>query len=292
MNDLDERLRRDAAQCKRTDDPVPSLDDLLDAVTAPRRPRHVALWLSVAAAVAAIALVVVFAVRPWSIGHTPAVRPSAPLVRTAIDNIVPLAAVADPGSRTVDIYAPCHFSNLSAVIAPDGPTIRLRLSGVLMLRPPDTGTSYSCTTTPVSVRVHLAAPLGSRRIVCRCSPSDVPVLRRFELPEPGYLPAGYLPAGVEPIRPLANRLVGQRNYSRGSDRILVMVGAEAQMPTAEQPVAGRVVVGNHDAVITDAAGTCVTWVVRPGVSEGVCSVGNPGSNLPTTEVVKVARGLR
>lgn len=102
--------------------------------------------------------------------------------------------------------------------------------------------------------------------------------------------AGYTPDPVEPTAPSSNRLVGERAYHRGTDRVLVRVGAEAQTPTNTQSVTSHVRVAGHGAVVTAAEGTCVTWTVRSGVHEGVCAIDASGkSPLPLGEILRIAQ---
>jgi hypothetical protein len=292
MIDIEERLRRDAAQWHH-DDHAPSLDDLLDALVAPPRSRR-RLWFAVAAiaAVAVAGLVVVLAVLPRQSTTQPGEGSSTPPVeRTRVVNVALIAVVGTPQSRTLELYTACPITQPSAVVRPSATDVHVRVDGYLDL-PNHTGKNfgYQCTTQPVRLTIHLAAPLGTRTVSCPCA-APLPRLDPAELPLPTYLPTGYEPNGTEPINPASGRVIGQHDYRNGHDRLEVIVGADDQMPTATQRATAHVQISGHDASITTADGICVSWKVRPGVQEAVCAIGNPDTNLPTNEVVKVARSL-
>jgi hypothetical protein len=283
---VEERLRQDAARWS-ADEAAPPFDDLLEVATAGRRGRGT--WLAVAAAVAATAVVAAAIVaQPWQRR-----QPGAGSATRAahIDAIAVLAVQRSADPRRVSVWTRCTVTDpIARVVASGAAWVRITVSGEMTV---DHSSAHSCHTPPTPVPVELPAPLGDRTVFAGDDVEQTPVLAADELPRPGYLPGGYEPDGVQPVAPGDDRLVGERDYRNGTDRIVVMVGATEQLPAhglASQRAALTTVNG-HSALITFESGTCVTWTIRASVDEAVCAIGNPGANLPTGEVVKIARSL-
>jgi hypothetical protein len=198
-----------------------------------------------------------------------------------------LAVVRDADPRRLDVWTTCTVSHpVARVVGSDARRVRIGVSG----EPAGTA-GPSCSTAPTRVPLELAASLGDRAVYADGVRRPVPVLSADELPAPSYLPTGYRADGVQPVAPGDGRLVGERDYRNGTDRIVVMVGSDTQVLLYRRPPGEHVTVGGRDAVITNHGGTCITWQVRASVDEAVCVIGNPDANLPTSEVVKIARSL-
>jgi hypothetical protein len=206
----------------------------------------------------------------------------------------------DPSTVSVmvtrDTTAECSVANPRvASVEWTSSSVTIVVSGsLLMPKPTGTGSyGFACASpgeTPFVV--HLDRPLGSREVRDGLRTAPVPVLDPTELPQPGYLPSGYLPDGTQPLDAASGRLIGERDYRNGNDRILVIVGMAEDIPAALATPVDHVMVGTRRAAVTTEAGTCVTWPVRPSVDISVCALGNPQGHLSTSEVVKVARSVQ
>ena len=165
---------------------------------------------------------------------TPAERQGRVLAR--VSDVEPLAVAADPanparlqvvlpsGPRVID----CNVVRPTVTVTEQTEAVvRLVVSGYEWV-PKDSAASggTTCVTAgATAVPVALAAPLGDRHAYVGSSPTATVVADPSDLPAVADPPAGYRQVSLRRAQPTAGRLVGERTYASGADRLVVRVGA-------------------------------------------------------------------
>lgn len=332
---VEDRLRADAVQ-QRADDPaVPSFDATLSAAVTSRRPHTT--WFAVAASVALVAAIVgVVAARPWHSSTPPAGQdttvplpkpPSIVVNGTTFHarEIHPMVAYVDPsdativrvvgawthgGTRDVD----CLFYRPSArLVDENGSSVTIAafdyqhsakspgLSNCTYAVASNGSSNGSSHTTRPSgfhvTELHLAAPLGTRRLVDTQDGSPVAVVRSGYLFTVSYVPSGMKQAGTHPMRPERSQFTAMRTYSTGGARHLDGSGnrrsATSQLTIMELPQlplppgSGRVDVNGHRGLWLSKS--ALAWPTGTGLIAIAYSDGpHP---LSRSELIRVARGV-
>lgn len=307
--ELENRLRADAARCDADEPELLDLDEALDLATHDEkheRTRRSALrWAAAAAAVVVVAGVA--AALAWkSPSRDAAGSGAAKTLRvnghTYVQHQVPAPGAArEPGApAVVDVFVmSAAQDNPDARCNRLKPTVRLVAESATTVtvaasvyEVPTTGT-YDCGFYgPLYRRIvlHLARPLGERRVVNASDGSTVGVVDPGAVPDPGYVPAGFVAGAVEHPDAADGMLDGIRDYARGRNQLTITERPDAEVgPPSSAPDLIVAVAGHRAEVRTADGRRCILWAVRPGISREVCS-GGP-TLLSEADLVKVARSL-
>lgn len=229
---------------------------------------------------------------------TPSAR--AGRVLAPVSDVEPLAVAvdaADParlqvvlpsGPRVVD----CNVVRPTVTVTEQTDTVvRLVVSGYEWVpkAAAASGGTTCVTASATAVPVSLAAPLGDRHVYDGASPTATVVADPGDLPAVTGLPAGYHQVSVQRAQPTAGRLVGERTYASGADRLVVRVGPRDQVAAPAQQDGGGLVDGQYVVVAGDARQRCATWTELSGRVRQLCSVGQ--APLAAPALLRLARGL-
>ena len=103
------------------------------------------------------------------------------------------------------------------------------------------------------------------------------------------LPAGYSADRVAPVVPTLERLVAERAYAKGTNRLLVRVGSRVDIVAPGRQTKDTTVDGSYAVVTRRDHERCVTWSEPSGRVRQVCSTG--AEPLAGSTLLQVARSL-
>jgi hypothetical protein len=186
------------------------------------------------------------------------------------------------------------------VVSQDGDVVRLRASGQSHVPLSEGGAPIGGAPDALvmcavhgylAVRVELARPLGTRRLVDDGGRMIVP-LDPAAYPRPTYLPTGFVAVASHRIDVAAGHLNALRRYQRGADVLEVQAGdAGSVLRPAMQPV-GDVTLGNQQALLSaDAGNRCVSWLEHSGQLREVCDYPAMLVPMARSQLLRIARSV-
>jgi hypothetical protein len=141
-----------------------------------------------------------------------------------------------------------------------------------------------------TIAVHLAGPLGNRRLIDARTHEPIGLIPMPERPDPGYLPSGYVKSENESFAQ-SEDLIAIGEYRRGGDSIEIRFRSRTAW-TLDGNIIGHATVHGAPATITNESyERCVSWSDPPGIVREVCSLSNAGF-LPSSTLLKIADSLR
>ena len=310
---IEDRLARDAAQTRLADPPAPSLDLLLDRALATAPRRRPQLWLAVAAVVLVVAGVAAFVtVRLTHDTTAPAAGVAYPKPHTITRNgttftvgeTSPIGITRDAAAPdVVDVYVFDRYVAGQPQCSRFSPSVRVLRQTATAVRL----VTFDYSTTPIDqqvgcaysgvgsqaagtlFRVHLDAPLASRRIVDVRTGRPLALIVKAAAPTPGFVPAGYRQADAQGFDP-PQSFAAERSYRKGSAMLFLQFTEAADSAPLGSVTGHRTVHGRPATVSAEGPIRCLAWSEPTGLGSQVCSQAN-GGPLPVTVLLRVADSL-